>query len=72
MTYMLDQAIFAAKSLPDAEQDALAATILTEIEDERLWAEVFERSPEVLAELAAEALAEHRAGHTLPLDPDRM
>jgi hypothetical protein len=72
MTYMLDQAILAAKALPDAEQDALAASILAEIEDERRWTETFERSPEVLAELAREALAEHRAGRTLPLEPDEM
>jgi hypothetical protein len=72
MTYMLDQAIFAAKALPEAEQDAIAATILAEIEDEHRWTEAFERSPEVLAELAVEALVEHRAGRTLPLDPDRM
>jgi hypothetical protein len=72
MTYMLDQAILAARTLPDAEQDAIAASILAEIEDERRWTETFERSPEFLAELAREALAEHRAGRTLPLDPDEM
>ncbi|HEX6039590.1 hypothetical protein [Longimicrobium sp.] len=72
MTYMLDQAILAAQALPDAEQDAIAAAILAEIQDEHRWAEAFERSPETLAELAREALEEHRAGRTLPLDPDRM
>jgi hypothetical protein len=72
MTYMLDEAIRAAKALPEAEQDAIAASILADIEDERRWAESFARSPELLAELAVEALAEHREGRTLPLDPERM
>lgn len=72
MTYMLDEAIRAVKALPDSEQDAIAASILSEIEDERRWAESFARSPDVLSELAREALEEHRAGRTLPLDPDSM
>ncbi len=72
MTDLLEQAIRAAQALPEAEQDALAATILAEIEDERRWAAAFDRSADRLSELANEALAEHRAGRTLPLDPDRM
>ncbi|HEU4881239.1 MAG TPA: hypothetical protein VFT45_03310 [Longimicrobium sp.] len=69
---MLEEAIRVAKALPESEQDAIAATILAEIEDEQRWAEAFASSPDTLAELAREALAEHRAGRTLPLDPDRM
>ncbi len=72
MTQLLEEAFRAAQALPEAEQDALAASILAEIEDERRWSTAFERSPDVLAELAAEALNEHRTGRTLPLDPDRM
>jgi hypothetical protein len=68
MTELLRTAFLAAQALPDDEQDALAAIILAEIDDERRWAAAFRRSPEVLAELAAEALAEHRAKYTLPLD----
>jgi len=69
---LLEKAFHAAKELPEAEQNALAASILADIEDERRWTSAFEQSSEALAELAAEALAEHRAGRTLPLDPDRM
>ena len=72
MTQMLEEAIRAVKALPDRDQDAIAASILAEIEDDRRWAESFARSPDMLAELAKEALEEHRAGRTLPLDPDRM
>jgi hypothetical protein len=72
MTQMLEEAIRAVKALPDRDQDAIAASILAEIEDDRRWAESFARSPDLLAELAQEALEEYRAGCTLPLDPERM
>jgi hypothetical protein len=72
MTEMLEEAIRAAKTLSDPEQDAIAASILAEIEDERRWAESFARSPDALARLAREALGEHRAERTLPLDPEAM
>lgn len=60
MTQLLEEAFRAAQALPEAEQNALAASILAEIEDERRWSTAFERSPDILAELAAEALNEHR------------
>jgi hypothetical protein len=72
MTQMLEEAIRAVKALPGRDQDAIAASILAEIEDNRRWAESFARSPDLLAELAQEALEEHRAGRTLPLDADSM
>lgn len=72
MTQLLEEAIRVARQLPEPEQNAIAASILSEIDDERRWTEAFERSPEMLADLAREALAEHRAGRTLPLDPERM
>jgi len=68
VTPLLQQAIRAAKALPQDEQDALAAEILEWIDDERCWAESFARTHEALAELAREALAEHHAGQTV--DPD--
>lgn len=58
MTRALEQAFRAARALPEAEQNALAAVILAEIEDERRWTEAFARSHDVLAELAREALTE--------------
>jgi len=72
MTRLLEEAFQKASALPEAEQDALAATILAELEDERRWTEAFSHSHDLLAELAAEARAEHHAGRTLPLDPERM
>jgi hypothetical protein len=48
------------KTLPDDEQDAIALIILEEIEDERRWDEAFSRSPHILANLAATAMAEYK------------
>ena len=72
MTRLLEEAFRTASTLPEVEQDALAAAILAELEDERRWNQAFAGSQDLLAELAAEAHAEHDAGRTLPLDPDRM
>ncbi|HEY9807908.1 MAG TPA: hypothetical protein V6D13_01080 [Halomicronema sp.] len=42
----------------------MAAMIMEEIEDERRWDESFSRSPNILAKLAASAMAEYHAGKT--------
>jgi hypothetical protein len=68
MTELLEQAIAKLKTLSNHEQDAIAAMILEELEDERRWDESFARSEDLLAKLAAEAMAEHRAGKTQELD----
>ena len=68
MTKALKKAFEAASKLPEAEQDALAAAILEELESERRWDELVQRSADTLAKLAQEALAEDRAGRTRPLD----
>lgn len=50
----------------------IAAIILEELEDERRWDEAFARSPDMLAKLATEAMAEYGAGKTQELDPDTL
>ncbi|BAY76617.1 hypothetical protein NIES25_30700 [Nostoc linckia NIES-25] len=72
MTDLLEQAIAKLKNLPATEQDAIAAMILAELEDERRWDEAFARYPDMLAKLAAEAMAEYRAGKTQDLDPHTL
>jgi hypothetical protein len=72
VTRLLEEAFRKASELSEAEQDALAASILADLEDERRWSESFANSQDLLAEFAAEAREEYRAGRTLPLDPDRM
>lgn len=70
MTKALQDAFREAEKLPEAEQDRLAAAIRAEIEVDRVWNTRLASSRDSLAALADEALAEHRSGHTLPLDPD--
>lgn len=72
MTERLEQAIAQLKTLPTDKQDAIATLILEELEEEQRWDESFARSPDLLAKLAAEAMAEHRAGKTQELDPETL
>ncbi len=72
MTELLERAIAQLKTLPADEQDAIASMILGELEDEQRWDESFSRSPDVLAKLAASAMAEHHAGETQELNPDTL
>ena len=68
MTHALVSAVAQAEKLPPEEQDALAAILLEEIASEQRWSQSFARSEHVLEALAAEALAEFKAGKTRPLD----
>jgi hypothetical protein len=70
MTELLERAIARLKNLPAREQDAVAAIILEELEDDRRWDEAFAASPDVLVKLAAAAMAEYHAGKTQELDPE--
>lgn len=72
MTELLERAIAKVKTLPEHEQDAFATLILEEIEDEARWQRAFANSQDALARLAAEAMAEDRAGKTQPLDVDAL
>jgi len=72
MTNLLEQAIERISKLPEAEQDEIASALLDELESEEGWASRFAQSQDVLAGLADEALAEHRAGRTKLLDPDSL
>jgi hypothetical protein len=72
MTELLKQAFDEASRLPASEQDAFGAWMLEELRSELRWNDLFVRSQDVLAKMADDALAEHRAGRTLPLDPDTL
>jgi hypothetical protein len=71
-TKALQDAFKEAEKLPEAEQNQLAAAIRAEIEAERAWESRLAASRDELATLADEALAEHRSGRALPLDPDNL
>jgi hypothetical protein len=72
MTKLLQEALAKASILPDDEQDAIASLVLEEIESERKWDELFAKSHDKLSQLADEAWAEHEAGLTEELDPDKL
>ena len=68
MTHALMSAVAQAEKLPPAEQDVLAAILIEEIESEQRWSQSLARSEHMLEALAAEALAEFKAGKAEPLD----
>ncbi len=72
MTKLLEKAFEEAAKLPSAAQDSLARFLLEELASEREWDALFSESPDLLSELAQEALADHAAGRTTELDPDKL
>jgi hypothetical protein len=72
MTKTLKKAFDEASKLSAREQDALGRWLLAELESERKWEELSRRSRDVLARLADSALAEHRAGYSKELDPEKL
>lgn len=62
MSKLLEDAVAEVRKLPDVEQEAIAALILAEIEDEHRWEESFARSPDKLKALADRAAEQVRAG----------
>lgn len=72
MSQLLDHAVAQARKLPDAEQDAIAALILEEIEDDRKWEEAFARSPGKLAALATRAAEQVQAGRCCQVGFDEL
>jgi hypothetical protein len=67
MTELLERAMSRLQSLPASKQDAIAAIILAEIEDDERWDEAFSHSPDLLAKLATAAMAEYRSGQSQEL-----
>jgi hypothetical protein len=72
MTKLLQQVIAQIEKLPPDKQDALATLILEELEEDQRWDDSFARSPDLLAQLATEAMAEYRTGKTQELDPETL
>jgi len=68
MIKLLERALEKIASLPEEEQDAIAAQVLAELEDEAAWTKQFAGRGGELRRLAKEALSEHRQGETHPLD----
>ncbi len=72
MTQLLKEAFDEASRHPQDLQDAIAAIVLAELAAQQRWDESLARSQDALAKLADEALAEHRAGRTKPLNVEDL
>jgi hypothetical protein len=72
VTTLLQQAFAEAGKLSPDEQDVLAERLLAELSAEQEFDAAIACSADKLAILAAQALAEHRAGLTRELDPDAL
>jgi hypothetical protein len=72
MGKLLEKVVAEAKKLPEPEQEAFAAWALAELESEKRWDELFARSQDLLARMAAEAQRDYREGRTEPLDPKKL
>jgi hypothetical protein len=71
MTQLLEKAMKRVAALPRKKQDEFASFILAELESEHRWEELYAASQDMLAQMAADAMAEDRAGNTAVLDLDR-
>ena len=66
---LLQRAIAVLENLPEDEQNAIAARLLAEVEDEQAWAASFEATTNAQWDrLAASARQEIATGDTVPLD----
>ena len=65
----LELAFAEIEKLPPTEQNEFVAWILEELHSEQRWAKLFAKSSDILASLADEALAEHKAKKTKKLNP---
>jgi hypothetical protein len=68
MSTLLKQALEKVGSLPQDEQDAIAAQILASLEDESARRRRFAERRDVIRRLAQEAIEEDERAETLPLD----
>ncbi len=68
MTSLLEKALKKVDTLPQDEQDAIAAQILDSLADEDAWREKFAMRHDRLRQMAREALDEDARGETRSLD----
>jgi hypothetical protein len=69
MTKLLEKAFNRASKLPDSSQDAIAAIVLEELEDEKKWEISFASSQEALSTLATIVRNEVKKKESLSFDP---
>lgn len=71
-TELLERTLTVASKLPETEQDSFARWLLSELESERKWDDLFGGSQELLSQLADESIDEHRQRITKRLDADAL
>jgi hypothetical protein len=67
MSSLLEKALEKVITLPQDEQDAIAAQILESLADEEAWKRRFAEKRDVIRRMALEALDEDDRGETRPL-----
>ncbi len=72
MTPLLKKVLSEVYKLQPEEQDAIAAVILEELEDERQWQETFAESQDKLAQLARKVRADIKAGRIKNMGIDEL
>ena len=72
MTQLLEKVLIEVYKLPPEKQDAIAAVILEELEDERLWDKTFAESQDKLAQLASKVRADIKAGRIKKMGIDEL
>ena len=68
MSPYVRQVIEELEALPLEKQEAYAAFLHEEIKSDEIWDALFAKSHDMLGEMAAEAIAEYKAGRTTPLE----
>jgi hypothetical protein len=68
MPTLLEKALEKIGTLPQDDQDAIAAQILASLADEDAWKKHFLEKRDVLRRMAQEAIEADERGETLPLD----
>ena len=72
MTQLLEKVLTEVYKLPPEKQDTIAAVILEELEDERLWDKAFAESQDGLAQLACKVRADIKAGRIKKMGIDEL
>lgn len=72
MTQLLEKVLIEVYKLPPEQQDAIAAMILEELEDEQRWDKTFAESQDKLELLAQKVRADIKAGRVKKMGIDEL
>jgi len=72
MTQLLEKALTEVYKLPPEKQNAIAAVILEELEDEQRWDAAFAASQDKLAKLAQKVRKDIKAGRVKKMGFDEL